>query len=224
VHSSKICVFDRDLAEIYKEIARCSGILITANQMCEVFSYLFEVRDSLLREHSEKVAVVAYMLSLELGIPAKVADLIQIAGYLHDIGKLFIPDDILKKQGQLTKEELEIVKRHPVIGANCLKHVRLFQGRGGIAEMVLHHHERWDGSGYPNGLKREEIPLGARILAVADALVALTDGDPYQRQEAIGYERAIEEIKKGSASQFDPLVVTVLLTMEHKIRAWFGLC
>jgi Response regulator containing a CheY-like receiver domain and an HD-GYP domain len=224
MHSTKICVFDRDLAEIYKEIALCSGILITANQMCEVFSYLFEVRDSLLREHSEKVAVVAYMLSLELGIPAKVADLIQIAGYLHDIGKLFIPDDILKKQGQLTKEELEIVKRHPVIGANCLKHVRLFQGRGGIAEMVFHHHERWDGSGYPNGLKGKEIPLGARILAVADALVALTDGDPYQRQEAIGYERALEEIKKGSASQFDPLVVTVLLTMEHKIRAWFGLC
>jgi len=222
--ATKICVFDRDLAEIYKEIARCSGILITANQMCEVFSYLFEVRDSLLREHSEKVAVVAYMLSLELGIPAKVADLIQIAGYLHDIGKLFIPDDILKKQGQLTNEELEIVKRHPVIGANCLKHVRLFQGRGGIAEMVLNHHERWDGRGYPNGLKGEEIPLGARILAVADTLVALTDGDPYQRQKAVGYERALEEIKKGSATQFDPLVVTALLSMEHNVRAWFGLC
>jgi len=186
MHSTKICVFDRDLAEIYKEIARCSGILITANQMCEVFSYLFEVRDSILREHSEKVAVVAYMLSLELGIPAKVADLIQIAGYLHDIGKLFISDDILKKQGVLTNEELEIVKRHPVIGANCLKHVRLFQGRGGIAEMVLNHHERWDGRGYPNGLKGEEIPLGARILAVADALVALTDGDPIKGKRLLG--------------------------------------
>ena len=160
MHSTKICVFDRDLAEIYKEIARCSGILITANQMCEVFSYLFEVRDSILREHSEKVAVVAYMLSLELGIPAKVADLIQIAGYLHDIGKLFIPDDILKKQGVLTNEELEIVKRHPVIGANCLKHVRLFQGRGGIAEMVLNHHERWDGRGILTGLKGKRSRLG----------------------------------------------------------------
>jgi HD-GYP domain len=164
------------------------------------------------------------MLSLELGIPAKVPDVIQIAGNLHDIGKLFIPDDILKKQGPLTNEELEIVKKHPVIGANCLKHVRLFQGRGGIAEMVLNHHERWDGRGYPNGLKGEEIPLGARILAVADALVALTDGDPYQRQKAIGYERALEEIKKGAATQFDPLVVTALLSMEHKVRAWFGLC
>jgi putative nucleotidyltransferase with HDIG domain len=192
--------------------------------MCEVFSYLFEVRDSLLREHSEKVAVVAYMLSLELGIPAKVADLIQIAGYLHDIGKLFIPDDILKKQGPLTSEELEIVKKHPVIGANCLKHVRLFQGRGGIAEMVLNHHERWEGRGYPNGLKGEEIPLGARILAVADTLVALTNGDPYQRQGAVGYDRALEEIRKGAATQFDPLVVTALLSMEHNIRAWFGLC
>jgi HD-GYP domain-containing protein (c-di-GMP phosphodiesterase class II) len=78
--------------------------------------------------------------------------------------------------------------------------------------------------GYPNGLKGEEIPLGARILAVADALVALTDGDPYQRQKAVGYERALEKIKKGAATQFDPLIVTALLNIEHKVRAWFGLC
>jgi HD-GYP domain-containing protein (c-di-GMP phosphodiesterase class II) len=161
------------------------------------------------------------MLALALGLPPKLADLIHIAGHLHDIGKFALPDEILKKPGPLTQQEWNIVKKHPVIGADYLKDIRIFQGKGGVIEMVLYHHERWDGKGYPAGLKKREIPLGARIIAVADAFSAMTDNRPYR--EPLSFEEALEELKKGSGSQFDPEIVDIFLSMEERIRGWLGL-
>jgi len=218
---AKICVFDRSISQICSQLQNCDALVVTVHQVCEVLTNIMEAKDPFTKDHSEKVAVFSYMLALELGLPPRVADLIHIAGHLHDIGKLSIPDEILRKPGPLSKEEWEVVKKHPVIGANHLKGIKLFQGKGGVMEMVLYHHERWDGRGYPFGLKGEEIPLGARIISVADAFSAMTDRRPYR--EPLSFDAALEELRRGAGSQFDPMVVFAFLNIEEKIRSWLGL-
>lgn len=218
---AKVCVYDKYVSQICSQLQNCDALVVTVHQVCEVLTNIMETKDPFTKDHSEKVAVFSYMLALELGLPPRVADLIHIAGHLHDIGKFSIPDEILRKPGPLSKEEWEVVKKHPVIGANYLKDIRLFQGKGGVMEMVLYHHERWDGSGYPFGLKGEEIPLGARIISVADAFSAMTDRRPYR--EPLSFDAALEELRRGAGSQFDPMVVFAFLNIEEKIRSWLGL-
>jgi HD-GYP domain-containing protein (c-di-GMP phosphodiesterase class II) len=127
---------------------------------------------------------------------------IEFGFLLHDVGKVAVPDAILFKSGSLTEEEYSLVRRHPVIGTEILRDVD-FLGEGKL--VVRHHHERWDGQGYPDGLAGEEIPLAARVFAVADALDALTTDRPYR--PASGYPAARQEIYAGAGSQFDPAVV-----------------
>jgi HD-GYP domain-containing protein (c-di-GMP phosphodiesterase class II) len=218
---AKQCLYDPEIVELCCQIEKCQPLMVTVHQICEVLTNLMESKDLYTKYHSEKVAVLSYMLALALGLPPKLADLIHIAGHLHDIGKFALPDEILKKPGPLTQQEWNIVKKHPVIGADYLKDIRIFQGKGGVIEMVLYHHERWDGKGYPAGLKKREIPLGARIIAVADAFSAMTDNRPYR--EPLSFEEALEELKKGSGSQFDPEIVDIFLSMEERIRDWLGL-
>ncbi|WP_022855447.1 HD-GYP domain-containing protein [Thermodesulfobacterium thermophilum] len=215
------CLYDPEIVELCCQIEKCQPLMVTVHQICEVLTNLMESKDLHTKYHSEKVAVLSYMVALSLGLPPKLEDLIHIAGHLHDIGKFALPDEILKKPGPLTQQEWKIVKKHPVIGADYLKDIRIFQGKGGVIEMVLYHHERWDGKGYPAGLKKREIPLGARIIAVADAFSAMTDKRPYRNP--LSFEEALEELKKGSGSQFDPEIVDIFLSMEERIRDWLGL-
>lgn len=128
------------------------------------------------------------------------------AAYLHDIGKLQVPDEILGKQGLLTDEEWEQMKRHPDHGAEMLREKGFL---GGAAEIVRAHHERFDGSGYPRGLKGEEIPIGARIIAVVDTYDAITSVRPYQAAQV--KEEAIKELTNGAGTQFDPRVVETFI-------------
>jgi response regulator RpfG family c-di-GMP phosphodiesterase len=133
---------------------------------------------------------------------------------LHDVGKIGIPDAVLEKPGPLSDDEVGLMRRHPLIGADLLADVPLLDGEG--LQVVRHHHERWDGKGYPNGLHGEEIPLGARIFAVADALDAITTDRPYR--DAQSWEHALDEILRGSGSQFDPRVVGALALRERRLH------
>lgn len=163
-----------------------------------------EYRDDATFEHTERVARTAKMIAEQLGLPADEVALIEQAAPLHDIGKLAVSDTILLKPGPLTAEEFAEVKRHPIAGAGILagSSSAVLQ----LAEKIaLSHHEWWDGSGYPNKLRGEEIPLAGRIVALADVFDALTHARPYK--PAWPQHSAIEEIKRHRGRQFDPAVV-----------------
>ncbi|WP_243546989.1 HD-GYP domain-containing protein [Pseudodesulfovibrio tunisiensis] len=192
------------------------AVHMTVHQFAESLGNVIDAKDHCTRSHSEEVAVVSQAIGLELGLSARQADILHVAGHLHDIGKIGIPDAILKKQGPLTSAEFEIIKQHPQIGAGIMAPVTGFSGTNGVVRMILHHHERFDGTGYPHGLPGLDIPLGARIIAVADSLSAMLQNRPYRK--ALSYGQAVEEIARCSGSQFDPLVVEALLEIRDTVR------
>lgn len=161
-----------------------------------------DAREHETGNHSKRVAQYTMLLSDSLGVPK--SDRLDIfrGAYLHDIGKIGVSDIILLKPGKLTPEEWEDMKQHPLIGQTILKQVGFL---GGAVRMVYSHHERFDGKGYPRGLKGEEIPLAARIFAVVDALDTMTTNRPYRK--ALPYEQAKDEILRCSGTQFDPRIV-----------------
>jgi len=152
--------------------------------------------------HSTQVALYAKALGEQLGIPQKELDLLFKAGLIHDLGKIGITDTIISKQGPLTEEEFSIVKRHSLIGADIVGQMK---GLHELMPLVKHHHERWDGKGYPYGLFGKAIPLGARILALADSLDSMFSDRPYRK--TMSFNQVVEEVQSCSGSQFDPQVV-----------------
>ena len=158
--------------------------------------------------HSQRVAKYSERIAIELGITDDELRYIYWGSLLHDVGKIGIPDAILLKPGKLSDGEWEIMKKHPLIG---FKIVETIDFLGPARDIVLYHHERWDGRGYPFGLKEEEIPLGARIFAFADTLDAITSDRPYRK--ALSFEYAIQEIAKNRGKQFDPLITDVFLSI-----------
>jgi putative nucleotidyltransferase with HDIG domain len=160
--------------------------------------------------HSETVGRLAEVIGRELGLPQERVARLRLAGILHDIGKVGIPDTVLQKAGPLTEEEWQQMRRHPEIGAQLL-------GGGELAEIrawLLAHHERPDGNGYPSGVTADEIPLEARILSVADAFEAMTSDRIYR--PAIGEQAACEELRRGVDAQFDKRVVDALLRVLER--------
>jgi ribonuclease P protein subunit RPR2 len=173
-----------------------------------------DVRDRATGLHALRVR--RYALGLAEAVdPSLLGDTSLEYGFLlHDVGKIGISDQILLKAGPLTPEERELVHAHPAIGAQILRNVSMLQG-GGL-DVVRHHHERWDGAGYPDGLAGEQIPLSARIFAVADTLDAMTSDRPYRA--ALDWADAIEEIQAQSGRQFDPGVVQAFVAEEQNLR------
>ena len=139
--------------------------------------------------------------------------MLRTAALLHDIGKIGISDGILRKPGALKAEEWEPIYSHPKLGVAILKHVNTLAG---CLPAVQHHHERYDGSGYPSGLKGENIPFDARILAVADSYDAMTSPRPY-RLSALTHEQAMEELRRGAGTQFDPKIVEVFIDLHERV-------
>jgi diguanylate cyclase (GGDEF)-like protein/putative nucleotidyltransferase with HDIG domain len=162
-------------------------------------------RDAYTGSHSERVANLAAEIATQLGLPAEEVELTRLAGSLHDLGKLAIPEEILRKPAALGDAERLVLERHPQIGYRMLESL----GVDPIANWVLHHHERWDGSGYPDGLAGDRIPLGARIIFVSDAFDAMTSDRLYR--ESLSFEEAVAEVERCSGSQFDPEVVSAFL-------------
>jgi HD-GYP domain-containing protein (c-di-GMP phosphodiesterase class II) len=167
---------------------------------------IVELRDPYTAGHSRRVAATARALSERLGLTAEEADLIESAGRVHDLGKVAIDPHVLLKAGKLDDDEWAQMKLHPVYGADVVAQFAAYQS--GTA-LVRHHHEGWDGRGYPDGLAGEAIPLGARILAVADTFDALTSNRPYR--EGMPLERAVAILRDGAGTQWDPRVVEALL-------------
>jgi putative nucleotidyltransferase with HDIG domain len=165
-------------------------------------------KDHYTRYHSENVTKYAVAIAEELGLSQKEVQKIQRASQLHDIGKIGIPQRILNKPGSLTDEEWVEIRLHPSKGANILEPLKFLEGIIGI---VKHHHERYDGGGYPDGLKGKQISLSARILAVADSYDAMLSERPYRK--AMSKDKARNELKKESGKQFDPHVVEVFLKL-----------
>jgi len=173
-----------------------------------------EARDPYTRSHSRNVARFSAELAQRLGLSDAEVDEIHLAGQLHDIGKIGVKDEVLLKPGALTRDEFGEIMKHPELSVNILKPFRHLDN---IRAAIRHHHERMNGSGYPDGLKGEEIPLSARIMAVADAFDAMTSDRPYRR--ALSMEDTVAELKRMSGPLLDPNCVRVFLEMmeeEHE--------
>ena len=170
-----------------------------------------EARDPYTKQHSSRVTEFGMSIGKEMGCPDEELDLLGFSGHLHDIGKIGIPDSILLKPGPLTKQEFEAIKKHPVIGANIVGHLGLLTGE---QKIILHHHERWDGKGYPDGLKGESIPFLSRILAVADTYDAMASDRAYRGK--LAREVVLETIKQSAGTQFDGEVVEAFLALCEK--------
>jgi putative nucleotidyltransferase with HDIG domain len=162
--------------------------------------------------HSSRVADLAGEIAAHMGLSPEEVEQTRLAGLLHDLGKLAIPEEILRKRGPLTGPERQVLERHPQIGYRMLESL----GVGPVAGWVLHHHERWDGTGYPHGLPGEEIPLGARIIFVADAYDAMTSDRVYRNR--LTDDEALLELERCADSQFDPEVVRAF-TAERALTA-----
>ena len=160
-----------------------------------------DARDAYTGSHSERVGELAARIATRMGADAELIELIRLAGSLHDLGKLAIPEEILRKPAPLTDAERMVLERHPQIGFRMLESL----GVDPVAEWVLHHHERWDGAGYPDGVYGERIPLGARIIFVADAYDAMTSDRVYRRK--LSPHDALAELERCAGTQFDPEVV-----------------
>ena len=188
---------------------------ITDSYQCtlEAMADMLDARERKTGAHSKRVARMAVVLARKLGASPEEIEIIGTGARLHDIGKIGIPDAILLKAGPLTDEEREIMKTHPRLGYNVIK---AGPGLEPASEIVLAHQERFDGSGYPRGLKGEDICLGARIFAVVDAYDAIRSDRPYSRGR--GAAETLAEIVRHSGTQFDPAVVEVLRSCQAEIE------
>jgi hypothetical protein len=175
----------------------------------QALSRALDTRDAETEEHSQRVNRYTELIARRFGIADEEIAHLCRGAILHDIGKIGVPDAILLKPAGLTASELEAMRKHPTIGYSMIAHIPFLAP---AAEIVLHHHESYDGTGYPSGLAGAEIPLGARIFAVVDTLDAMTSDRPYRK--ALSFEEALAEIERQRGHQFDPAIVDTLLSVS----------
>ena len=203
--------------ELLAAVAKQAGVAIHRVQLAERLRQLLrgavralvatiEAKDEYTRGHSERVTVYALQIGKAVGLNESSINTLELGGFLHDLGKIGVPENILRKPGPLTAEEYKIVQQHPVVGEEIVRNI---EGSEEIAEIVLHHHERWDGKGYPDGLAGANPSLLARILAVADTFDAMSSPRPYRA--VISEKAVLSEMRRESGRQFDPDVVDVFL-------------
>ena len=168
-----------------------------------------ENHDPAVVDHAERVTRLALRIAETLGAGARVLETLRVAGPLHDVGKLDVDPAILAKPAALDPDEIEEIRKHPVSGVRMLQGIRSLHA---ALNAVLYHHERWDGSGYPEQLEGHEIPPEARILAVADAYDAMTSDRPYR--SALSHAEAVAEVERCAGTQFDPQVASAFLALD----------
>jgi len=186
----------------WKLLGEQGGVLLTSLQM---MAQAVDLKDPYTSNHSRRVSQYAVRLARAMGLSEGEVERIRVGGLMHDIGKIGISGRIIRKPGKLTAEEQALMREHSSVSANIIEPLEIL---GESAAMVRHHHENWDGSGYPDGLRGEEIPLGARIIFVADALDALVTDRPYRKGASRAEALAI--IRQNAGTQFDPTVVAAL--------------
>jgi len=207
-------ILEDQVASRSRQLKEALGVLEqTYHSTLVALSKALDSRDADADGHSLRVTIYTKRLARKLGLTESETRDIENGVLLHDIGKIGIPDDLLQRPGKLNEDELILVRKHPEIGYRILSSIKFLRG---AAQLVLHHHEQYDGKGYPHNLKRDEINLGARIFAVADALDDLTSTRLFQT--AISFEKAIEEIEKMSGNRLDPALVKEFL--EIPVSEW----
>jgi putative nucleotidyltransferase with HDIG domain len=177
-------------------------------------SNALEAKDAVTSEHTEEVVRLAVAVAAELDLDLEAVRTVELGAVLHDIGKVRVPEAILNKPGPLDEAEWAIMRTHPEVGEQIVRPIQSLQA---ILPIIRHHHERWDGTGYPDKLSGRAIPVGARIVAVCDAYRAMTEDRPYR--EALGVDEARRELEEGSGSQFDPECVAALLRALDRRQA-----
>ena len=181
------------------------------HEMVDALTAALDAKHNYTRGHSDRVADLSFAIAYEMGLALESLYDVHVAGHLHDVGKIGIPDDLLTKPSILTREEYEVIKQHPVIGDELMRKIRILKE---LAPVVRHHHERYDGGGYPDGLSGQSIPLASRIICLADAYDAMTSIRSYR--PCMSHKAAVAEIVRCSGSQFDPDVVTAFLNLERE--------
>lgn len=205
------------MGRLSRQKAEVEGMAALHERTIEALALAIESKDQAAQEHLQRLRLYSVEMAREIGLEGGNLEAVRAGALLHDIGKLAVPDHILSKNGRLTREEFEKIKIHPVVGAQILERVNFPYP---VADVVRHHHEKWDGSGYPKGLKQEEIPVGARIIALVDCFDALIEGRQYRT--AIPVKDAIKHVVAESGKAFDPKLVHILvrhyITWEGKLR------
>jgi putative nucleotidyltransferase with HDIG domain len=199
-----LSVITQSAAQAIENLALYENIYQNLFSTLYAFVKAIEARDLYTRQHSSRVTGISLIMGQEVGCSSEELDILNFAGHLHDIGKIGIRDDILLKPGRLSAEEFEKIKEHPVIGANMLEQLGFWEQERLI---IRCHHERFDGSGYPDGLRGQDIPFLARILSVADVYDAMASDRAYRKR--MEEDLILKIIREGSGSQFDPDVVQV---------------
>ncbi|MEW6410542.1 MAG: HD domain-containing phosphohydrolase [Nitrospirota bacterium] len=172
-----------------------------------------DAKDHYTHAHSNTVARLSSSLAKAIGLPKSMREKIEHAAAIHDIGKIGIDENVLKKQGCLTPEEYEVMKKHPKIGATIVRSVPFLED---AIPVILYHHERFDGKGYPEGLKGKQIPITARIVAIADAIDSMMCARPYRG--ALPLEKILSELKNNAGTQFDPMIVEAILKGKVSLK------
>jgi len=213
---SRYFEYEAIVRDTYQELKKAyDEIKESYAEMIFRFALMAEYKDEATGTHLVRIADYSTEIAKALKLPKKDIYYLRYASPMHDIGKLVIPDAILKKESGLTPEEREIVKKHTTLGSEVFKGTRSPILK--VAKLIsLTHHERWDGTGYPQGLKGRQIPLFGRIIALADVFDALTTKRPYK--EAYGFDEAIEMVKHESGTHFDPDIVNAFLKRKERIR------
>ncbi len=211
-HLTKVVVFDSEMEKEMKDCSMCSNCRSDFyNDVIHCLVNALDYRDHYTKGHSGRVGDMALELSKMMRLDDETRELIHIAGHLHDIGKIGISDYILLKEGGLTNEEWAVMKTHPSIGFEIVQDSSLIE----VGQVILQHHERWDGCGYPYGLKGAEIHIAARIIALCDTIDAMSSNRPYRK--CFGWDEVRREVKACMGSQFDPQLMKYV---DRLIAVW----
>jgi putative nucleotidyltransferase with HDIG domain len=202
---TRLAATNQQLSASVEELERSYNATLMA------FSGMLDARDSETEGHSQRVVALALALGRTIGLGPQDLAALEVGALLHDIGKVGVSDAILRKPGPLSDLEWAEMRKHPEIGHRLTEEIPFLQP---ASPVVRHHHERWDGSGYPDRLRGEDIPLLARIFSVVDAFDAIVSDRPYRRGQSPG--RAVAEIRRGAGTQFDPLVVEALVSLAGR--------
>ncbi|MBI2162226.1 MAG: HD-GYP domain-containing protein [Candidatus Rokubacteria bacterium] len=198
--------YAEDVRRLYQQVQRSiyQSLLGLANAL--------EAKDPYTRGHSERVGAASRSLAQALGLPPHEAEMIGQAGLLHDIGKIGVPEAVLRKQGALDEDEWALMRKHPLIGAQIVAPFEFFAGG---AVTIRYHHERCDGTGYPDGLAGDAIPIGARVVAVADVFDALTSDRPYRA--ALSQEAALDHLGRQAGRTLDARAVAAFVALAREL-------
>ena len=212
--ANRTCVVSKMMPLLTEETLLNSNVEKETMNSIYALAATLEARDEYTYGHSKKVSNYAVAIAESLGLPSERVAIISAAALLHDIGKIGILDEVLRKPGKLSGSDWALIKSHPILSRSIVGHIPSLSS---CLPAILHHHEKWDGSGYPDGLKGEAIPFESRILAIADSFDAMTSCRPYR--DPLSYRAAIEELERNSGTQFDPKLVKVFLPIALRTSA-----